>query len=145
MNSEVQAQASGIVELVDVGQYVPGIGWLTFKWPKGAPMPRICVSPVVAAESAVVPVKPFHGVTLPTFVNQRRPSTVTVNGQARKLSACVAILLDARRRGERTLRARPDTLRRLAVELPEFASFVRRVGKCTGGMIAVSIEGEWVG
>lgn len=140
MNSEVQ-----VVEYTEYAIQIPGIGCIFLKAPKGAPAPRVVVSATVASESPVVPVKPFHGVTLPTFVNQRRPSTVTVNGQARKLSACVAILLDARRRGERTLRARPDTLRRLAVELPEFASFVRRVGKCTGGMIAVSIDGDWVG
>lgn len=77
-------------------------------------------------------------IILPTFISRKRPSTITVSGQARTVSACVALLLESKRRGDK-LRARPETIRKFEAELPELAGFLKRdeSRKGHGGMVPV--------
>lgn len=120
MNSEVQA--SGIVELVDVGQYVPGIGWLSFKWQKGAPLPRIVVSTTVAAESAVVVVKPIrHSIKLPASIPAKHPVAVSVNARTFIAPAAIARVLAKIDGGADAVELRPETAARFAALVPEIA------------------------
>lgn len=127
-------QAVQPVKLLRYSITVPGLpgGAFFLDWPEGAPPPVITASERVVAENPVVPLS----LRLPSFIPRRRPSEAIVIGKPRVLSACIMILLESVKRGDK-LWARPETLRKFAAELPEFAGCLVRDDsrKCHSGLI----------